>query len=205
MYERGMEEKKKLSIKEIGIKKLVIMLACGVGLLLLTFTGGNDTDNTLLEESGSQEEESEEGYVGEKELSVRMDEYIVNMEKKMEEKLVLVDGVGEVKVMITLKSSAEKIVLKDETSTEEIIDEKDSGGGTRNNESVSWGDESVIVDSVEGNGPFTIKETTPYIQGVVVVAAGGDNAKVRQEIIEAVQVLFDVEVHKIKVMKMSSD
>lgn len=200
-----MEEKKKLSFKEIGIKKLAIMLACGVGLLLLTLTGGNDTGNALLEESDVQKVETEETDGGERELSVRMDEYIDDMEKKVEEQLVLVDGVGKVKVMITLKSSAEKIVLKDETSSGEIIDEKDSGGGTRNNESISKGDESVIVDNGEGNGPFTIKETTPYIQGVVVVAQGGDDVKVRQEIIDAVQVLFDVEVHKIKVMKMGSD
>ena len=48
-----------------------------------------------------------------------------------------------------------------------------------------------------------IEELEPEIQGVVVVAEGGDNPVVVQNITEAVMALFGVEVHKIKVMKMS--
>ena len=39
--------------------------------------------------------------------------------------------------------------------------------------------------------------------GVLVVAQGGDNPVVIKDIQEAVQVLFQVEAHKIKVMKMN--
>ena len=39
------------------------------------------------------------------------------------------------------------------------------------------------------------------IEGVVVIADGGDNAVVVQNITEAVQALFGVEAHKIKIMK----
>lgn len=199
-----MGEKKKLSFKEIGIKRLSIMLVCGVVLLVLTISGDDKVSEPVMEESAKNLGDGKTNMT-QKELSERMEEYVDNMEKRMEKQLAIVDGVGDVKVMITLKSSAEKVVLKDEMSTGEIIDEKDAQGGSRNNESTSKENESVLVDSGEGSAPFTIKETAPYIQGVVVVAQGGDNAKVKQEIIDAVWVLFDVEVHKIKVMKMSSD
>ena len=45
-------------------------------------------------------------------------------------------------------------------------------------------------------------ESYPKISGVVVVAEGGEDPHVIQNIHEAVQALFQVEAHKIKVMKI---
>lgn len=196
-------EKKKLTLKEIGPKRLGIIMMCGIALLLLTIMGEDNSKNSLFDGetttppqiSGGQEEEGDED----------INSYVNEMEEKMEKQLVLVEGVGKVKVMITLKSSAEKIILKDETSSVEMIDETDSSGGSRNNESSTKSNESVLIDGENGSSPYTIKENSPYIQGVVVVAEGGDDARIKQEIIDAVQVLFDVEIHKIKVMKMVSE
>lgn len=42
---------------------------------------------------------------------------------------------------------------------------------------------------------------TPEIEGVLVIAQGGENAVVVQNITEAIQALFGVEAHKIKIMK----
>jgi stage III sporulation protein AG len=44
----------------------------------------------------------------------------------------------------------------------------------------------------------------PEIEGVAVIAQGGGNSEIKKEIVEAVQVLFDIKAHKIKVMKMNS-
>ena len=52
--------------------------------------------------------------------------------------------------------------------------------------------------------PYVSKELTPEVEGVVVVADGGDNAVTVQNISEAVQALFGVEAHKIKIMKRHS-
>ena len=49
--------------------------------------------------------------------------------------------------------------------------------------------------------PYVNTELSPGIEGVAVIAEGGGNPVVRQEITEAVQALFDVEAHKIKIMK----
>ena len=42
----------------------------------------------------------------------------------------------------------------------------------------------------------------PEVSGVLVVAEGGDDPVTVREITEAVQALFGIEAHKIKVMKM---
>ena len=49
--------------------------------------------------------------------------------------------------------------------------------------------------------PYVTKELCPKVTGVVVSAEGGDNVKVKTEISEAMEALFDVPPHKIKVLK----
>lgn len=49
--------------------------------------------------------------------------------------------------------------------------------------------------------PYISKELSPKIGGVVVIAPGGDKAQVKQNITEAVEALFGVESHKIRIMK----
>ena len=51
------------------------------------------------------------------------------------------------------------------------------------------------------SSPYVSKELSPEIEGVVVIAEGGDDAVVVKNITEAVQALFGVEAHKIKIMK----
>jgi stage III sporulation protein AG len=41
------------------------------------------------------------------------------------------------------------------------------------------------------------------VEGILIVASGGDNQKVKQNISEAVLALFQVEAHRIKIVKMS--
>ena len=102
---------------------------------------------------------------------------------KMEERLVdvleQVQGVGKAEVFLTCEGTQEKVVEKDETET---VYERDSRGNQT---------------------PYVSSEIYPEITGVLVVAQGGDDPVVIQNIQEAVQVLFQVEAHKIKVMKMN--
>ena len=127
-------------------------------------------------------------------------------EKYLEEKtarvLEDVEGVGEVTVMITLKSDGQKIIEKDQSSSSQSADEEDSSGGTRSVEDQSSDKTSIYEQTADGSStPYVSKELAPEVEGVVVIADGGDNAVVAQNITEAVQALFGVEAHKIKIMK----
>ena len=48
------------------------------------------------------------------------------------------------------------------------------------------------------------KVLAPQVEGVAVSAEGGGNAKTVQNITEAIQALFGIEAHKIKIVKMIS-
>ena len=53
--------------------------------------------------------------------------------------------------------------------------------------------------------PYVTSMEKPKVKGVLVVAQGGGNASVDSNISQAVQALFDVEVHKITIAKMLSE
>lgn len=132
--------------------------------------------------------------------------YVSYWEDKLENTLSYVEGVGKVKVLITLKESEEKIVEKD--GPEEISDtvENDAAGGNRTM-GVSRIEKTTIytVDDSGNSVPYVVKTIPPMVEGVVVIAQGADQLTVRQNIIEAIQVLFDIDMNKITVVKMKNN
>lgn len=120
------------------------------------------------------------------EAAEETDDYERRMEQKLEELLSSVEGVGEVRVMLTFEGSGEKTVEKDKTvsqdeSREETVYEE-------------YGSSERI--------PYVTSESNPRVEGVLVIAQGGGNGQIRREILEAAQALFGIEAHKIKIMKM---
>ena len=61
------------------------------------------------------------------------------------------DGVGEVQVMVTLVTSKELIVEKDEPVTRNTITESDGAGGTRSTNESSYDYETIYETDGEGN------------------------------------------------------
>ena len=57
-------------------------------------------------------------------------------------------------------------------------------------------------ETVSGGKPIVVKENTPEIEGIVVVAQGGGNVLVKESISKAAQALFNVPAHKVEVLKM---
>ena len=174
-----------------------------VGILLLVIAIPIEPTKKETEEAsdagGSEDLESWEA----KETSELIDSYERQQELRLKEVLQKVEGVGAVEVMITLQTSAEKVVEKDTPSTRQTVEESDSAGGSRTTQEESWSEETIFREEEDGSRtPYVVKQIEPQVEGVIVIAEGGGNAQVKQEILEAVQALFPVEAHKIKIMKM---
>ncbi len=125
---------------------------------------------------------------GKREESVETPTEIEEMETRMERALGLVDGVGDVRVIINYNSSAAKVLAKNKT--EEIDDTRKRF------------EENIVLGS--DNSPVVLRENAREVRGVLIVAQGGGSAKVRAELISATQALLGVEAHKIEVLKMRS-
>lgn len=193
--ERG--EKIREVLRKTGYGKVMLLLVAGVLLLLLSLPGEKKQEDSqkekqtrsILGEESTQEENRDAAYAKE-------------LEQKLEQLLGQVEGVGQVQVMITLKSSSETIVNKD-ISQSESSSQRPGTDGTGEQEAQSQSEEeTVLVEDSEGNQtPYVIKEMEPEIAGIVVICDGGDDPVVVSNITSAAEVLFSVSAHKVKVMK----
>ncbi len=112
------------------------------------------------------------------------------LDRRLENILSRVEGAGRVRVLINYRQSGEKILAYDmESNTQE----KDS-----NKENTSKSE--VVYD---GNKmPVVLKEYMPKVEGVIIVAQGGNIESVKKQLIAGTVALLGVEEHKIEVLKM---
>ena len=188
------ENRKK--IKMPGKDQLLILLLSGILLVVIAIPTDGGKKKAPPDSGGDPAEELKTA------TGQEPDSYEKRQEERLKEALEKVEGVGEVEVMITLKSSWEKIVEKDRPSSSQTVEEADAGGGTRQTQEVSRSETTVYREESGERTPYVVKELEPEVEGVIVIARGGGNASVKQNILEAVEALFPVEAHKIKIMKM---
>ena len=181
-------------IKEKKLKRsdwLILVLA---GILILIIALPTDTKEK------KQAEEAKENISKENNtMEASKDE----IERKLEDILEKIGGAGDVKVMITYQDSGTQVVEKDKNTSENSLEESDSTGGVRSTKEQQLQESTVYEEADAGNTPFVSKELLPKVEGILIVASGGDNQKVKQNISEAVLALFQVEAHRIKIVKMS--
>ena len=187
-------------------KKSQLLLLLLVGMLLLVIAIPVTPSGEKKESDTFQKETGETGVKQSGQMNTdTMEEYEAILERRVASALEYVEGVGKTEVMITLKSSSQKVVEKDQTGDSRTTEEKDSAGGTRTEKSRSSERTSVYTQSTDGTQiPYVSKELTPEVEGVLVIAEGGDNAVVIQNITEAIQALFGIDAHKIKIMKRTA-
>lgn len=125
------------------------------------------------------------------------------LEERIRNLLRNVEGVGEVDVMVVLKSSEEKVFRVDTSTSSSQTQEADSQGGTRTAQNSQVEESTALLGGASGQGstPLLEKELKPEISGIVISAQGGGSSKVQSEISAAMEALFGLPAHKIKVLK----
>ena len=188
-----MEKAKKLDWKQAvqfwkNMKKsdkLLLLLAAGIFLVIFSWPSSED-GNTVPEETVPE---------------IRQDfSYESELEARLAAILSGIEDVGTVQVMITLKASEQKVVQMDTDISGKVVNETDSSGGTRYQEERSEDSDTLLVGGSSGE-PYVIQEIMPQVEGVIVLADGAGKATVRSDIIDAVEALFSLEAHKIKVFR----
>lgn len=170
-----------------------------VGLLLLVIAlpdGRSDTarsgDASADHLAAGQETTQESGSSG---MDDPVQSATEDLERRLEETLSLIDGAGKVRVMLTLKDTGEKVVEKDTT--------RRSGGSASAEEISDVSQSTVFSKNGSEETPYISNELTPQVEGVLVVAQGGGDSLVKQNILQSVMALFPLEAHKITIVKMS--
>lgn len=115
-------------------------------------------------------------------------------ERRLEQILGEIRGVGKVKVMITYESSGETVYAAD-TTNESLSSDMGEGSLGKSQNQVKQSSKLVTASGE----PVIRKEQLPEVMGVIVVCEGGDNTKTKADITNALKAVLNIAEHRISV------
>lgn len=125
-----------------------------------------------------------------------LEEYGEYLENKLTKVLGQIEGIGSIEVMVTFNG---RISYEYAKESEEVINSSSVSGGT--NTKTTKNEKVIIVEQNGKDTPLIVKEIYPEVNGVLVVATGADNIKVKLDVISAVNTLLGVNANNIQVLK----
>lgn len=170
--------KKLKTIKHIEI----IIFAIFIILALLIAFSGNNTFGFLSNSSSKSNIASENNYSYFSTL-----DYVKSQEESLTNLLKGIDGVKDVKVMLSIKSSGEIIYAKN-------VEEKTDKSGTTKSEKI------VFVTTNGESKPLILMEKLPEFNGVVIVTESAKDVKIKLDIISAVETILGLSSENINVL-----
>lgn len=168
----------------VRYKYLCIVIVLGIVLLL--WPSGTDQN---AESKGGQNTQSAQFSVSE-------------MEGRLETALMQVKGVGQVHVMLTLKTDMEVVLSQEESSSQRrSMENGELAAYDAQNDSKPI----TISGGTGGQQPVVVGHIYPQYQGAMVVCEGADNTQVKLNVVNAVAALTGLGSDKITVIPMEHD
>ncbi len=171
-----MERKNKQeAVKELWGRYKGVLLILLAGVILLSWP---EQENVTVSEQSSPMERPEE------------------TEARMEKILQKIEGVGQLKLMLTVESS-----VREELAVDTDLSYR---GTAAMPDEYSCQTETVIVSEGQDDVPVVAYRVSPVYRGAVVVCQGAENAGVRLAVTQAVAALTGLRSDRIMVIKCQS-
>lgn len=119
---------------------------------------------------------------------------------KLQFMLEKIEGSGSVRVTVRLASSARETYAINTTTGRKTTVEKDQGGGNRTINENTDTSQMVMARNGKGENPVVEMESASRVAGVLVVASGAGDPRVKERLFEAARVALNVDPHRIMVM-----
>lgn len=166
---------KKIDVAALWKKYKFVMVIILAGILLMLLPTGKKTQTTGKKETLTDDTFSLE-----------------EMEKKMTDTLSHIQGVGKIRVMLTLKSGSQLHLAEDISRSGKENDTK-------------YDSETVTINRGSGNQEVVVtNQIYPTYQGALIVCQGAAQSSVRLAITEAVAALTGLSTDKISIVKWNS-
>lgn len=187
----------------------IVLVLAGILLIIIALptkdSAGQEENTALGAEREISAQREPEGKHEEGTASGEADAekaYTADLEARLTETLSQIEGMGRVKVMITLKASRELVVEKEQPTSRSTANESDSQGGSRIVSQMESEENTVYRTDGSLSEPYVVMTLSPKIEGVLVVAEGAGSGTLNRTIVEIVQALFGVDAHKVQVVRM---
>ncbi len=125
-----------------------------------------------------------------------------DLELRLEKILSQVQGAGQVEVSVFLAAGPSYEYATNVSDNQRVVDEKDQGGGIRLTTEHNSSEQHVLIRGNQAGleKPIVLKETRPKILGVLVVADGAGDIKIKNKLTRAIEIALGLEIHRIQVL-----
>lgn len=184
-----MDWMKKISTDKMLVG-LVSLIAVGMSFIYLGKEPA-DTDQSVQTKSALMAPANPSTKIGvlEKEL-----------ESKLQTNILMMEGVGQVQVSVNFLTGLKNEYVRNNNVTKRTNKETDKVGGTRETTEITENNQVVMPSG--SSQPVIAMEDRPEIGGVLVIAEGARDPKVREGIHTAVQTLLNIPSARITVVPM---
>ena len=177
---------------------LVMIAAAGILLMMWGRTARSSPQAPIAEESWPQTILTDPETTPPPSNHIRQERAL---EEELEEFMSLVAGAGQVRVMVSAPGNRETVFAVDTTNNRSYVLEEDAQGGTRDQRQHSTQEQTVIITDRNGiDQPLVLREIEPRIEGIVIIAEGGDDPFVRDALTRAAMAVLGVEAHRVQVL-----
>ncbi|MGI6705472.1 MAG: stage III sporulation protein AG [Clostridia bacterium] len=188
MFYKTIIEKLKSS-KNIEILIALVIIAIIISLYTSTF------DKSV--EASKEQSITTNAVLAEKEGSIQDP-----IEVKLTKILKSIEGAGEVEVMITYESGPEVVPAMDTEKNDTNTQENDSNNGKRITQTTNESRRPVTIQQNSGTEPLILMEKMPEVRGVIVIAEGAKNIRVKMDLLRAVETVLRVPPNRVEVFAM---
>ena len=201
-----MERLKKLfgSKDKKAVCNLLLFFAVGIALMVLGKTffasdkGDAGTDVEWPPAASAADAEPAEGLA-----AGGLAGYEERLEQRLADILSCVENAGRVRVLLKLSYGKELVVAEDVRTEQSAMNETDNEGGSRETNETAQDGQTVRLRQADGSElPLVLKEIEPRVEGVLIIAEGGNDIFVKDALIRAAYTVLGVEPHKVQVLTM---
>ncbi len=194
---------------KLGKDRFILLFLAGILLVVIAMPLPQEKQNSKQSTTKNQAAADQTTAVNDKggaggETELTTTQYGAYLQKQLETFLSSVEGVGKVKVCLTMQTSRELVPAHNTPYTRKNEEETDENGKRTLTETQNDA-EIILYEQADGSqSPLIIRQIEPTVRGVVVAAQGAGSQKVQNEIVELLEALFGIEAHKIKIVKLTT-
>lgn len=122
------------------------------------------------------------------------------LENKLQANILQMEGVGKAQVSVSFSTGLKSEFARNQNVTKRTSKETDKAGGTRETTEVTENNQVVMPNG--SSQPVMVMEDRPEVAGVLVIAEGARDPKVREGIHTAIQTLLNIPSARITVVPM---
>ena len=179
---------------------LVIVLIITVVVINYIWNGNKSSNKTITNSAGRQLASSKTSQDADSNQSSSSSNS-ESLERRLEDILKNIDGVGDVKDFINYSESSETVAMYNENSKKSTTEETDKSGGVRKVEETDSQKEVIYQEQNGNKTPIVQKTIEPKIEGAIITAKGASDINVKTNIIQAVEAATGLATHKIQVFQ----